>query len=175
MRTKLKFRDITDRLLEGFEDVKQYDIVRNVLLDGKKEQWRYRGISEVYSFHEPGYNMEGLVFPMDEVISLKRRCDIIIRDCRAHEGMLNVNAYIYHQFYENETLTVRVSRISERGDPSFKLFNNITGFIKRWGEREELYDHIHEGSIVVVAVDHVAKSKDEKRSHVFFKPSRILT
>ncbi len=151
IKTDFGFRDISIPLRERtLEEIRKYDIVRDVWIKSEKEE-NHNGVKEkIYYFTSAEYNIHGRIFLLDEIISPKRKCDIIIQSFGSRKDPMNLDAQIYHDFYKGEELKIRVSKKKPGLDPSFKVFNHIGGFVK--DPRNGLYEKIYEGSKVLVEV-----------------------
>lgn len=127
-RTMLDFRDVSKELEKGtLEFLKKYDVIRNIKIGEAKISKKGKVI---YHFNVWNYqNMYGMIFPCGEIVEVGRTCDIIIEKAISVHP-LYVHACVYHDLYKGETILVRITgRGKKLGDPSFKLFNGITGYI----------------------------------------------
>ena len=173
-RTELGFRDISSVLRAGFDDLRQFDVIRGIMLEQEVEQSHDDGSkSYVYYFRAHNYDMRGRVFPRDEIVKVRNVYDVIIQE--NHPGNsdfgFNVDANVYHDFKIGECFPIRISRASEDRNPSFKLFNRIAGFVKR-GEDKVLYQQIQEGIVVIVEVKRVVNKRG--RINIEVNPLRII-
>lgn len=169
--TDFGFRDISVPLREKtLEEIRKYDIIRDVWITKEKEESHKGIIEKVYYFESHEYNIHGRIFPQDEIIFPKRQCDIIVQNWKDGSS-LNLDAHIYHDLYKGEELKVRISRKVLGKDPSFKIFNHIAGFVK--DPENGLYEKIQEGSRLLVEIFDLKKSKKGKYIKVwpldFFK------
>lgn len=165
------FRDISVPLRDGtLEEIRKYDVVRNVWVKSEKEE-NHHGIREkIYYFTSIECDIHGRIFPLDEIISPKRKCDIIIQSFGSRKDPMNLDAQIYHDFYKGEELKVKISLKKPGLDPSFKVFNHIGGFVK--DPRNGLYERIQEGSRVLVEVYELNEGK--KGLYIKTWPLKIL-
>jgi len=163
-------RDISiplrDRILD---EIRKYDTIRGVWIKSEKEEIHNGKREKIYYFNSIGYNLHGRIFPLDELISPKRKCDIIVQNWKDGSN-LNLDAQIYHDLYIGEELKVQISRKDKGLDPSFKIFNHIGGFVK--DSRNGLYENIHVGTKILVDIYKVWIKN--KKIHVFTYPLKIL-
>jgi len=169
--TDLGFRDISMPLRDGtLDEIRKYDIIRNVWIKREEEELHDGVREKIYHFVSSGDNLAGRIFPMDEIISSGRECDIIVQNCKTRNNSITLDAQIYHDLYRGEELEIRVSRKTFGKDPSFKIFNHISGFIK--DSRNGLYEQIDEGSEVLVEVYNLEEGK--KGYYIKVWPLEIL-
>jgi len=159
IETSLGFIDITKGLEKGIiDEFYKYDVIRNILIDRIKTEFHTKGDYagqeiNIGEFFVPEYGIRGRIFPLDEIIKPMTTCDIIIQNFKRENIFppTNIDAQIYHDLYPGELIKIKVSRITNRGEPSFKIFNHIGGFIKDWGI-SSLYKKIKIGSKVRVEI-----------------------
>lgn len=157
IETPLGFRDITIALRDRtLEEIKKYDVIRKVWIKSEKKESHQGKIESIYNFVSDELRIEGRIFPFDEILTPESYCDIIVQNWK-DERDINLDANPYHNFYKGEELYVRVANIKEREDPSFKLFNRITGFIKDSGNAA--YEKIKVGDPLAVKVHILKKAK----------------
>lgn len=149
--TDFGFRDISIPLKDRtLDEIRKYDVARDVWVKSEKEE-PHNGVREkIYYFISIEYDIHGRIFPLDEIISPRRKCDIIIQNFGSRKDPMSLDAHIYHDFYKGEELTVKISLKKLGFDPSFKVFNHIGGFVK--DPKNGLYEKICEGSKVLVEV-----------------------
>ena len=172
------FRDITGRLLAGrLPDeqlrLEKYDVVRAVLLDREKVQTHADGsTSKIYYFYSRDYRMRGRVFPNDEVAAVGDTVDIIIQNFQYQNADLdwNVDAHIFHELKKGERLKIRIPDRNPGRDPAFKIFNQMTGFVRPYGQGG-LFARIKPGCVVVVEIITVTGSD---RIHPLVKPVQMI-
>lgn len=172
--TKLGFRDVTEKLKSGDLCIKESDVIRGVSSHYEKEQNHNDGsVSFVYYFKNPSLHLRGRIFPLDEVIVTGHDYDVIVQRIKSETipmFPMNVDVQVYHDFNPGEQLAVRITRVKKGNDPSFKLFNHITGFVKN---RNSLYDRIREGDVIAVDVEKVF-NYERNRFAVHVKPLDII-
>lgn len=177
-RTDFGFRDITGRLLAGRLpgeqlQLEKYDVVRAVLLDREKVQTHAGGLtSKIYYFYSRDYRMRGRVFPNDEVVAVGDTVDIIIQNFQYQNGDLdwNVDAHIFHELRVGELLKIRIPNRNTGRDPAFKIFNQMTGFVRPGGQGG-LFARIKTGCVVVVEI---MSMTGRERIHPLVKPVQII-
>jgi len=171
--TELGFRDITDNLEHGPFNIRKYDVIRRILIDHEAEQTDPKN-SKIYYFLKKEYGMRGRVFPNDEVLSLQTEQDLIVQTIKKENNFpqLNIDAQPYHDFFDGEEFIVRISRISDRGDPCFLLYNRIRGFVKNYTD-SKLFNTIRTNSVVLVKVKKVLKN--EGIINPIVKPLEIIS
>lgn len=132
--TSRGYRDITERLGNSNIRIEKYDVIRgiNPIYEERQFITREDGQEVIYLFHEPKKNLDGRIFPFDEIIIPDVLCDIIVQKFKggAAPNCRYIDVNPYHDFETGEKFGVVVSQITERGDPAFKLYNRITGFVK---------------------------------------------
>ena len=131
--TQRGYRDITEQLGNGGIRIEKYDVIRGVTPIEEEKQFITceDGQDVIYLFHEPEKSLAGRIFPFDEIIIPDVPCDIIVQKFKGKSSncrYIDVNPY--HDFETGEKFGIIVSQITERGDPAFKLYNRITGFVK---------------------------------------------
>ena len=166
------FRDISILLRERtLDEIRKYDIARDVWVKSEKEELHNSVREKIYYFTSIEYDIHGRIFPLDEIISPRRKCDIIIQNFGSRKDPMSLDAQIYHDFYKGEKLAVKISLKKPGFDPSFKVFNHIGGFVK--DPRNGLYEKIFEGSKVLVEVFDLVQ--DRKRRFIIKTwPLKIL-
>lgn len=74
-------------------------------------------------------NTKGIIFPNDDVIFLHERYDAIINNLSVKRGNgFLILSEIYHEFSVGDIFPVKISQISKRQQPMFKLFGFL-GFV----------------------------------------------
>ena len=172
--TGLGFPDITEKLLSDDVCVEKFDVVKGVCLDGYRVQHLDDGsTSPVYYFYSRELKIRGRVFPNDEILSVGDIGDVIVQRalCEGGDTKWNLDCNWYHELHIGDRLTIRVSRRGDGKDPSFKIFNRITGFIKPY-KRLHLFKVIKPGDIVEVEIMGIVRK--DGRIHVLFKPIRLV-
>ncbi len=171
--TRLGYRDVSESLRSGNLTIRKLDVVKGILTESEHEQTHDDGsISFVHYFKSEEYHMRGRLFPLDELIVTNYPYDIIIQNLSIETRPLyplNVDSQVYHDFYPGEQLAVRISRIRQGNDPSFKLFNHITGFVK---DRNSLYSEIQEQDVLAVEVENLTDNRGRLIVHV--RPLEII-
>jgi hypothetical protein len=113
--------------LEYERQLKEKDIIQGVKVIGKEDSKS----QEVYVFRLKLFpDVKGLIFPNDDVISLGDCHDIIVNKISDKTTGRIILSEIYHEYQEiiNKTFLVKISDISSRGNPMFKLYG-YRGFI----------------------------------------------
>ena len=151
-RTVLGYRDITTDLMnDTLNYIEKNDVIRSILVEREKKELHYGEPVKIYHFYSREYRVRWRIFPLDEIIHEGERCDIIVQNWKNTPGISNLDVQIYHDLEKGERMKVRISRRDEGADPSFKLFNHIAGFVKRW-RYFNLYEQLKVGSEVLVEV-----------------------
>ncbi len=98
---------------------------------------------------------------MDEILRPAEYYDLIVQKAKQQRGPTkwSLDSQIYHDFYMGEDIQVKISRRSKGYDPTFKLFNRITGFVKDKGNHKT-YQELEVGSEVTVQIiGHIEKKE----------------
>lgn len=171
-RTILGFRDITSELIDDtLKYIRKYDVIRGIVVEREKEEL-HNGLPEkIYYFYSREYKMKGRIFPLDEIIHEGERCDIIVQNWKNDIEFSNLDVQVYHDLEKGEKMKVRISRRDEGADPSFKLFNHIAGFVKRW-RYFNLYEQLRVGSEALVEVSTIWEKG--AKLHVAVMPLKLL-
>ena len=169
--TDFGFRDISVPLRNGTLDkIRKYDVIRNIWIKREEQELHNGKREKIYHFTSLGDRLGGRIFPMDEIIHPRKEYDIIVQNWKKRKDIIDLDAQIYHDFYRGEELKVKVSRKTPGKDPSFKVFNHISGFIK--DPKNGLYEQIDEGSGVLVEVFDITEGRNGY--HVKVWPLEIL-
>ena len=84
--------------------------------------------------------------------------DIVIKNLKGYKPIA-LDTQIYHDLNKGEILKVQISRKIPGFDPSFKIFNHITGFVK--DSRNGLYEKLQEGNTVSVEIFDLNETKKD--------------
>ncbi|OGJ19021.1 hypothetical protein A3K73_06595 [Candidatus Pacearchaeota archaeon RBG_13_36_9] len=170
-KTPLGFLDVTKVLGPSFV-IQKYHVIRNVLIKkinlnrityGPKKGTE----AEVGEFSIPEARIKGRIFPMDELIQEGETYDLIVQSIKRNQ----LDTHVYHDFYKTEQIPVQISGYGrETGEPSFKLFNWITGFIKN--KSPTIQKEIEIGDAVLIAVEELFKM--DKRFMIHVKALELL-
>jgi hypothetical protein len=149
--TDLGFRDITQALKEGtLDEIKKCDVIRNITIKKEREEIHGGKKAMMYYFLMGGCKIKGRIFSLDEIVNVGEEVDLIIQNWRHYDRSLSLDTQIYHDLYKGEELRVNISSYFPDGDPSFKLFNQIVGFVKSSGNG--LYRKVNKGGRLLVEV-----------------------
>ena len=89
------------------------------------------GNQEAYAFLSSVFpSLRGILFPHDEIIELGFSYDAIITQIIQEKNYNKIFASLYHEFKLDDTLHVRISRVSDRGSPRFEIYNYV-GYVNR--------------------------------------------
>ena len=175
IKTPRGFHDITQELGDNYSiHIMKHDVIRDIRTDREKSEYHNGQLIKIYYFYDPNQHIKGRIFPNDELVSLNQRLDIIVQNCRPSNDNNNNNLDVnpYHDFYEGEEIRVRITRRDPGKDPSFKLFNQISGFIKPQ-KNPQLYGEIKIGDKILVETAEI-RTDSKGRILMFCRPLEFL-
>ncbi len=168
--TSIGIIDVTEAFKQGtLEYLRKFNLIKGVKITDEKTCDSEEN-PMLYNFSLKGCDLEGRIFPFDELVYENQEYDIIVCNSRYKRGRLQIDAQIFHELRKGEKLPIQVSRKKFGKDPSFKIFNRIGGFVKN--SRNGLYEKISVGSRVLVEVYNVKSFNG--RIIVFTRPLRFI-